>query len=135
MTALYYDRISISEGLDNEVPWENHDNLINGAVSRRCNGCHVVFFEDLNFNYRERVCNRCGKVLLGTDFDPKKIYIIWWNNCKYRVLKTLKCGQMQRLTEKEKPQDRFGFLKVDGKPLSDYHQVEPSSYIVLAELN
>ena len=42
MTALYYDRISISEGLDNEAPWENHDNLINGAVSRRCNGYHVV---------------------------------------------------------------------------------------------
>ena len=41
---------------------------------------------------------------------------------------------MQRLRKKEKPQDRFGFLKVDEKPIPDYHQEEPSSYIVLAEL-
>ena len=69
MTTLYYNRISVSEGIDNETPWENHDNLINETVSRRCNGCCVLFFKDLNFNYRERVCNRCHKVLLGTDFE------------------------------------------------------------------
>ena len=119
MTTLYYDRISVSEGIDNETPWENHDNLINEAVSRRCNGCCVLFLKDLNFNYSERVCNRYHKVLLGTDFEPKKIYIIWWNNCKYRVLTTLKREQAQRLMEKENLQDRFGFLKVDETPLSE----------------
>ena len=102
MTTLYYNRISVSEGIDNETPWENHDNLINETVSRRCNGCCVLFFKDLNFNYRERVCNRCRKVLLGTDFETKKIYIIWWNSCKYRVLTSLKRGQAQRLMEKRK---------------------------------
>ena len=89
MTTLYYDRIAVSEGIDIETPQENYDDLINEAVSRSCNGCRVLFFKDLNFNYSERVCNRCHKVLLGTDFEPKKIYIIWWNNCKYRVLTTL----------------------------------------------
>ena len=107
------------EGIDNETPWENHDNPINEAVSRRCISCCVLFFKGLNFNYRERVCNRCHKVLLGTDFEPKKIYIISWDNCKYRVLTTLKREQAQRSIEKEKLQDRFGFLKADEKLLSD----------------
>ena len=119
MTTLYYYRISVREGIDIETPWVNHDDLVNEAVSRRCNGCHALFFKDLNFNYKERVCNRCHKVLLGTDFEPKKIYIISWDNCKYRVLTTPKREQAQRSVEKEKPQDRFGFLKADEKLLSD----------------
>ena len=116
MTILYYDKISVSEGIDIETPWENHDDLINEPVLRKCNGCHILFFKDLNFNYRERVCNSCHKVLLGTVFEPKKIYIIWCSDSKCRVLTTLKRGQAKSLIKKEKPQSWFGFLKVDEKP-------------------
>ena len=35
------------------------------------------------------------------------------------MLATLKHGQAQGLMEKEKLQDRFGFIKVDEKPISD----------------
>ena len=45
------------------------------------------------------------KMLLNTDFEHRNIYIIWWNNCKYRVLTTLNCGQAQMLMEKDKLKD------------------------------
>ena len=43
-----------------------------------------------------QTCDRCCKILLDTDFEPKNICVIW-NNCEYRILTTLKREQAQRL--------------------------------------
>ena len=39
--------------------------------------------------------------------------IIWWNNCKYRVLNTLKHRQVKRLMEREKLQGRYGYIDIE----------------------
>ena len=101
---FYYDRISVKKGIDT-ITYEHNDSFIDG--------CHVIFYNRRNFNYKEWTCDRCYKILLGAGFKPKNIYVIWWNNCKYRVLTTLKCGEAQRLMEKEKTQDRYGYINVD----------------------
>ena len=109
---FYYDRISVKEGIDTKT-YEHNDRFINGTLSKRCDGCCVIFYNRRNFNYKERTCDRCYKILLGTDLEPKNIYVIWWNNCKYWVLTTLKSRQVQRLMEKEKTQDRYGYIDID----------------------
>ena len=53
----------------------------------------VVYIFIINLNFKEWTCNRCYKILLDTDFKPKNICVIWWNNCKYRILTTLKHKQ------------------------------------------
>ena len=107
-----YDRISVKEGIDTKT-YEHNDSFINETLSKRCDGCHVIFYNKINFNYKERTLDRCQKILLGPDFEPKNIYVIWWSNCKYTVLTTLKCGQAQRLMEKEKTQNRYGYIDID----------------------
>ena len=109
---FYYDRVSVKEGIDTKT-YEHNDSFINGTLSKRYDGCCVIFYNRRNFNYKERTCDRCYKILLGTDLEPKNINVIWWNNCKYRVLTTLKSGQVQRLMEKEKTQDRYGYIDID----------------------
>ena len=109
---FYYDRISVKKGIDT-ITYEHNDSFINETISKRCDGCHVIFYNRRNFNYKEWTCDRCYKILLGAGFKPKNIYVIWWNNCKYRVLTTLKYGEAQRLMEKEKTQDRYGYINVD----------------------
>ena len=102
--VFYYDRISVKKGIDTKTH-EHHDDIINESLSKRCNGCRILLYNKNNFNYKERTCDRCYKMLLNTDFEHRNIYIIWWNNCKYRVLTTLNCGQAQMLMEKDKLKD------------------------------
>ena len=109
---FYYDRISVKKGI-HTITYEHNDSFINETISKRCDGCHVIFYNRRNFNNKEWTCDRCYKILLGAGFKPKNIYVIWWNNCKYRVLTTLKCGEAQRLMEKEKTQDSYGYINVD----------------------
>ena len=52
-------------------------------------------------------------MLSGTTLDTKKIQVISWNNCKCRVLTTLRCYQAVLLIEEAKPQDRYGYLNID----------------------
>ena len=98
---FYCDRISVKEGIETET-YKHNDSFINETLSKRCNSCHVLFYNRTNFNYKEQTCDRCYKILLDTNFKPKNLCVIWWNNCKYRVLTTLKRGQAQKLMEKEK---------------------------------
>ena len=86
--------------------------LLMKAFQKNVNGC-VLFYNKNNFNYRERTCNGCHKILLNTLFERKTICIIWWNNCKYRVLTTLKRGQARDLMEKVKVQDRYRQIDID----------------------
>ena len=102
---FYYDRISVNEGIDTET-YKHCNDFINESLSKRWNRCCVLLYNKNDFNYKERACDRCYKILLNTEFEPRNICIIFWNNCKYIVLTTLKRGQAQRLLEKEKVQDR-----------------------------
>ena len=75
---FYYDWISVKKGIDTET-YEHRNDFINKSLSRTCD----IFY----------------KILLNTEFKPRNICIIWWNNCKYRVLTTLNHGQAQKLME------------------------------------
>ena len=61
----------------------------------------------------KKAIDKCYKILLNTAFEPRDMCIIWWNNCKYRFLTTLKCRQAQRLMEREKVQDRYGYIDIE----------------------
>ena len=98
---FHYDIISVKEGIDTET-YEHNDSFVNETLSKRCNGCCVLLYNRKNFNYKETAGDRCYKILLDTDFKHKNICVTWWNNCKYRILTTLKREQAQRLMEKER---------------------------------
>ena len=98
---MVFYRVSLKEGVDTETH-EHHNDFINESLSKRCNGCCALLYNKNNFNYIERTCDRCYKMLLDIDFKPRNIYITWWNNCKYRVLTTFNHGQAQSLMEREK---------------------------------
>ena len=110
--TFYHDWISVKEGIDTKTD-DHLDRFIDESISKKCNGCFILFYNKNNFNYRERICKRCHKILLNTVFEPRNIYIIWWNNCKYRVLTTLKRGQARDLMEKVKVQDRYRQIDID----------------------
>ena len=111
--VFYFDRISVKEGISLECYDEQHDKVLNETISKRCSGCRVVFYNSNNFKYKGRTCDRCYKMLFGTSFEPRQAHVIWWNNSKYRIMTTLKCCQAQRLMEKVKPQDRYGYVDID----------------------
>ena len=85
---FYSDRISVKEIIDIKT-YEHNDSFINETLSQRCDGCCVIFYNRRNFNYKEQTCDRSYKILLNADFEPKNIYVIWCNNCEYRLLTTL----------------------------------------------
>ena len=111
---FYYDRISVKEMIDTETYEHCHD-FVNESVSKKCNGCCVLLYNKNSFNYKERTCDRCYKILLNTEVEPRSICIIWWNNCKYRLLTTLKSGQSQRLLEKKNIKDRYGYINIENR--------------------
>ena len=110
--VFYFDRISVKEGLDLESH-EDYDKFIDVTLSKRCSGCRVIFYNKSNFNHQERTSDRCYKMLLGTSFEPKQVHVIWWNNCKYRVLTAIRRAQAQRLMEKIKIQGRYEYVDID----------------------
>ena len=99
--TFYYDSTSVKEGIDTET-YQHNDSFINKTLSKKYNGCCVLFYNRTNFNYKGWTCDRCYKFLLDTDFKPKNICIIWWNNCKHRMLTTLKHEQAQKFNGKRK---------------------------------
>ena len=109
--VFYYDRISVKEGIDLKI-YEHRDDFIDGCLSIRYDGCRVLLYNKNNFNYKERICDRCYKILLNTEFEPRDIGILWLNNCKYRVLSNLRRWQAQRLMEIEKITDRYGYIDI-----------------------
>ena len=109
--VFYYDRISVKEGIDLET-YEHRDECIDECLSKRCEGYCVLFYIKNNFNYKERICDKCLKILLKTELEPKDIPIILLNNYKYRVLNNLRRGQAQRLMERENRTDRYGYIDI-----------------------
>ena len=105
-------RVSVKEGTDLECDGEHCMTFPDETIPKRCTGCCIVFYNS-NFKYQEQICDRCYITLLGTTFDTKKITILWWNNCKHRVLTILKRYQAVLLVEKVKPQDKYGYVNID----------------------
>ena len=102
----------VKEGIDTET-YEHHDHFLNERLSKSCNGCRVLLYNKKNFNYKKRTCDRYHKILLKTEFEHRDMCIIWWNNCKYRVLNTLRHRQVKRLMEREKLQGRYGYIDIE----------------------
>ena len=64
---LYYDRISVSEGI-----YVNKT-----SVSKECDACHYWYFLNYNFKFQPNVCNRCHDLLLmSVDFSDITIFNI-----------------------------------------------------------
>ena len=91
---------------------EHRHKFIDKCLSKRCDGCRVLLYIKNKFNYKERICDPFYKILLNTEFEPGDKGIIWLNNCKYRVLTNLRRGQAQRLIEREKITDRYGYIDI-----------------------
>ena len=58
---FYNDKISVKEGADLET-YEHHDDFIDQCLSKRCDGCCILLYTKNNFNYKERICDRCYKI-------------------------------------------------------------------------
>ena len=61
---------------------------------------------------KKEFCDRCYKILLNTEFEPRDVRIIWLSNCKYRVLTNLRREQAQRLMEREKVTNRYVYIDI-----------------------
>ena len=78
---------------------EHRHKFIDKCLSKRCDGCRVLLYIKNKFNYKERICDTFYKILLNTEFEPGDICIIWR-------------GQAQRLIEREKITDRYGYIDI-----------------------
>ena len=72
---LEYDRIDLSEGIDNKKRKE---------TSRECSLCKFYYFLDKNFNYRPYLCNGCYNMSLKV-ISMQNLAIINHNENAYRV--------------------------------------------------
>ena len=72
---LEYDRIYLSEGIDNKKCKE---------ASRECTLCKFYYFLDKNFNYGPYLCNGCYDMSLKA-ISMKNLAIINHNGNPYRV--------------------------------------------------
>ena len=72
---LEYDRIYLSEGIDNKKCKE---------TSRECSLCKFYYFLDKNFNYGPYLCNGCYDVSLKA-ISMQNLAIINHNGNTYRV--------------------------------------------------
>ena len=108
----------VKEGINLEA-YEHRDDFIDECISKRCDSYRVLLHIKNNFNYKERICGRCYKILLNIEFEPRDTLVIWLNNCKYRVLTNLRRGQAQRLMEREKITDRYGHIDISNMNLNE----------------
>ena len=72
---LEYDRIDISEGIDNKKCKE---------ASRECSLCKFYYFLDKNFNYGPYLCNGCYDMSLKA-ISMQNVAIINHNGNAYHV--------------------------------------------------
>ena len=72
---LKYDRIDLSEGIDNQKCKE---------TSRECSLCKFYYFLDKNFNYGPYLCIGCYDISLKA-INMKNLTIINHNGNHYRV--------------------------------------------------
>ena len=72
---LEYDRINLSEGIDNKKCKE---------TSRECSSCKFYYFLDKNFNYGPYLCNGCYDMSLKA-ISMQNLAIINHNGNTYRV--------------------------------------------------
>ena len=71
---LEYDRIDISEGIDN-----NRTNL-----SKECDVCHYWYFKDIGFKYEPYFCNDCLD-LMQKAMSFNNVAIVYVKGSFYRI--------------------------------------------------
>ena len=84
---IYYCRVSVTECLNTELSTsqlmlEKYDK----KVYQNCRYCCCVIEIKKAFKEEKDTCNMCMKLLKNQDRIDPKIYIIWTDNQKYRVL-------------------------------------------------
>ena len=132
----YFHWVSVKEGIDTDTYMSYIGGDVDSEISKKCCKCCVLFYIKRNLNKDKKICDICYDIL-ADDHESGQIYIVWTDNQKFRVFTNLYWGCVQTLINKEKPEDRCGYVDLHKyKGLySFWYQGEPLSYIVLAELN
>ena len=95
---LYYDRISVSEGID--------ANKTGSDVSKLCNLCYFYFFKKQNCNYELYVFDRChGLSQRATDLNEIKIVFV--KNNYYGILSNISHKESIQLLERSDLTEKF----------------------------
>ena len=110
--AFYYDKISVNEGIDTKT-FEHHNDLLMKVFQKDVMAAVYFFIKKTILTIENELANKCHKILINPEIEPRNICIIWRNNCKYRVLTTLKRGQARRLKGKVEVQNRYGYIDID----------------------
>ena len=100
---VYYQRISIKEGLDieSEKPQlERYDK----TKSRKCTLCskYLLSKKKKKIKDNDSDCNQCFKITNGIT-KTRRMYVIWKENVKYRVYTNLYRTDADHLKKKEEP--------------------------------
>ena len=107
--VMYYCHISVSEGLNTELPTSQ---LIlkkyDKRVYQRCRFCCCVIEIKKAFKEEEDTCRLCLKLLKNQDIINPKIHVIWTDNQKYRVLTNCHCSFLDMIFRGENIKDKWG---------------------------
>ena len=109
---LYYEGISIKEGLDIETESPHLEIFVEKTVSRKSTECCELFLIAKNFKNDEAVCDVCFKIVNGID-KFAKMHIIWVNNWKYRAYTNLWRSFADEIMRKEESLDKYGYIDVN----------------------
>ena len=97
---LYYQRISIKEGLDIESGKPNLKRY-DKAKSRKCRLCSEIFIIKKNFKDNDNDCNQCFKI--RNDITKTgRMYVIWKENIKYGVYTNFYQTDANNIVKKKK---------------------------------
>ena len=97
---LEYDRIDISEGIDN-----NRTNL-----SKECDVCHYWYFKDIGFKYEPYLFNGCHDLMQKT-MGFKNVAIVYVKGSAYRInFWYMSKGDAINLTKNSTLGDEMGVL-------------------------
>ena len=106
---IYYSRVSLSEGLNTELPiyklmLGNYDK----EVYRECSYCCCVIEIKKAFTENEFISKMRLKLFQNHNEMTSKIHIIWTNNKKYRVFTNLYRSFLDKIFNNENIKDKSG---------------------------
>ena len=109
---IYYNRVSVSEGLNtelctSELMLDNYDK----EIYQRCRYCCCVIEIKKAFKEDKDTCNMCVRLLQNRDEINCKIYIIWSSNQKYRVFRNPYRSFLDRIYINENIKNKSGEIE------------------------
>ena len=90
---MYYQRISIKEGLNVESE-KPHLERYDKTKSRKCRLCSQIFIIKKKVKDNDNDCNQCFKITNDIT-KTGRMYVIWKENVKYRVYTNLCCWKFK----------------------------------------